>query len=97
MNSTLPEQLKAAADALLEGVSRKDLALRSAAITAHYRGGQGSRAAITGKQDALAYLVARLPATYAVAAAVLGLQQRRHRRSFPDAASTFPLWAAGQE
>ena len=62
MNSTLPEQLKAAADALLEGVSRKDLALRSAAITAHYRGGQGSRAAITGKQDALAYLVARLPA-----------------------------------
>jgi ribosomal protein RSM22 (predicted rRNA methylase) len=70
MNSTLPEQLKAAADALLEGVSRKDLALRSAAITAHYRGGQGSRAAITGKQDALAYLVARLPATYAVAAAV---------------------------
>jgi ribosomal protein RSM22 (predicted rRNA methylase) len=70
MNSTLPEQLKHASDALLEGVSRKELAVRSQAITAHYRGGQGSRAAITGKQDALAYLVARLPATYAVAAAV---------------------------
>jgi ribosomal protein RSM22 (predicted rRNA methylase) len=70
MNSTLPEQLKRAVDAMLEGVSRKDLAVRSASITAHYRGGQGSRAAIAGKQDALAYLVARLPATYAVAAAV---------------------------
>ncbi|HUO89396.1 MAG TPA: small ribosomal subunit Rsm22 family protein [Rhizomicrobium sp.] len=71
MNSTLPAPLKAAMDALLEGVSRRDLAARSAAITDFYRGGQGSAVAIAGESDALAYLVARLPATYAVAAAVL--------------------------
>ena len=57
--------------ALLEGVSRKDLAMRSEAITMSYRGGSGSAAAVRSDADALAYLVARLPATYAVAAAAL--------------------------
>jgi ribosomal protein RSM22 (predicted rRNA methylase) len=71
MNSTLPAALKAAMATLLEGVSRKELAARSATITTSYRGGVGSAAAIASETDALAYLVARLPATYAVAAAAL--------------------------
>jgi ribosomal protein RSM22 (predicted rRNA methylase) len=71
MNSTLPAALKAAMEALLEGVSRKELAARSAAITTSYRSGAGSTMAIANEADALAYLVARLPATYAVAAAAL--------------------------
>lgn len=70
MNPGLPAALKAAVDALLEGVSRKELARRAAAISGAYRGGGGSAGAVTGRDDALAYLVARLPATYAVAAAV---------------------------
>ena len=71
MNPALPPRLKVAADALLEGVSRKDLALNTAATTGHYRAGTGSAIAIASGQDALAYLVARLPATYAVTAAAL--------------------------
>ena len=71
MNPALPPRLKAAADALLEGVSRKDLAAASQAISGHYRKGQGSAQAVTRDAEALAYLVARLPATYAVAAAAL--------------------------
>ena len=71
MNPALPSRLKAAADALLEGVSRKDLAADAGAISGHYREGRGSAAAVTSDAGALAYLVARLPATYAVAAATL--------------------------
>jgi ribosomal protein RSM22 (predicted rRNA methylase) len=67
--------LKAASDALLEGVSRKDLAAGAGAISAHYRAGQGSAVAVTETADALAYLVARLPATYAVTAAALAQLQ----------------------
>jgi ribosomal protein RSM22 (predicted rRNA methylase) len=70
VNPALPPPLKAALDGLLEGVSRKNLAARSEAISATYRGGKGSAGVIAGDADVLAYLVARLPATYAVAAAV---------------------------
>ena len=70
-NPAIPPRLKAAADALLEDVSRRDLALRAQATSSHYRSGQGSALAIANPADALAYLVARLPATYAVAAATL--------------------------
>ncbi len=71
MNPALPPRLKALADALLEGISRKELAPRAQAISAHYRAGAGSISAIASQDDALAYVVARLPATYAAAAAVL--------------------------
>jgi len=80
MNPALPPRLKAAADALLEGVSRKELAAKAGAISEHYRGGRGSSAAIARDGDALAYLVARLPATYAVAAACLA----QLREAAPD-------------
>ncbi len=71
MNPALPPRLKAAADALLEGVSRKGLAADAGTISDRYRKGQGSALAVTTPADALAYLVARLPATYAVTAAAL--------------------------
>lgn len=56
---------------LLEGVSRKALAERSAAITAHYRAGRGSQSAVRDAMDALAYAAARLPATRAAAGEAL--------------------------
>jgi ribosomal protein RSM22 (predicted rRNA methylase) len=56
--------------ALLEGVSRKGLEARASRISAAYRGG-GTSAAIADRADALAYLVARFPATHAAAHAAL--------------------------
>lgn len=69
MNPTLPPLLKAGIDTLLEGVSRKGLAASAKATTEYYRAGEGSSRAVASDKDALAYLAARLPATYAVAAA----------------------------
>lgn len=66
-----PPALKAAIAALLEGVSRKDLGVRAAKMSAVYRAG-GTSQAVADDRDALAYLVARLPATYAATRAVLG-------------------------
>ena len=71
MNPALPPRLKEAADKLLEGVSRRDLAAHSTAISKEYRSGGGSARIVKGEADTLAYLVARLPATYAVNVAVL--------------------------
>ena len=67
---TLPAELKAALDARLQGLSRNDAAERSARISRTYRGG-GSSAAIRNEADALAYALARMPATYAAVAASL--------------------------
>lgn len=57
--------------ALLDGVSRVELARRSAAITQTYRSGQGSHLAVRDRLDALAYAVARMPATRAAVAQAL--------------------------
>jgi ribosomal protein RSM22 (predicted rRNA methylase) len=70
MDFSLPPALVAALDAALEGVSRKDLATRAAAQTQAYRGGGTSRP-IASQMDALAYALARMPATFAANAAVL--------------------------
>jgi ribosomal protein RSM22 (predicted rRNA methylase) len=66
----LPAELKAALEAKLHGLSRNDAAERSARISETYRGGGGS-AAIRTETDALAYALARMPATYAAVAASL--------------------------
>lgn len=66
-----PPVLTAQLNTLLEGVSRKDLAVRSEAMSAAYRKGQTS-GGITNEADALAYALARMPATFAVNEAVLG-------------------------
>ena len=67
---SLPAALKAALDAKLEGLSRNDVAIRAAAISKTYRDG-GNSGAITSATDALAYALARMPATYAAVAACL--------------------------
>ena len=63
----LPEPMAAVIAEALEGVSGADLAAASARLTAGYRDGTGSCAAVAGEIDVLAYLVARMPATYAAA------------------------------
>lgn len=72
----LPAALRVAIDRELEGRPRGDLARRTAATTAAYRGGRTSAAAIKDEGDALAYALARLPATYAATAAVFAEARR---------------------
>ena len=60
----LPAALRAALEARLQGVSRNEAAERAAAISKTYRDGGGSTA-IASETDALAYALARMPATYA--------------------------------
>ena len=66
----LPAELKAALDARLRGFSRSDAAERSASISKNYRDGGGS-GTIKSETDALAYALARMPATYAAVTASL--------------------------
>ena len=66
----LPAELKSALDARLHGLSRNDAAERSAVISKTYRDGGGS-GAIRTEADALAYALARMPATYAAVTASL--------------------------
>jgi ribosomal protein RSM22 (predicted rRNA methylase) len=66
----LPAELKAALDAKLQGLSRSDAASRAAVISKTYRDGGGS-GAIATEADALAYALARMPATYAAVTASL--------------------------
>jgi ribosomal protein RSM22 (predicted rRNA methylase) len=73
----LPPALRAALERELAGASRRGLARRAAATSAAYRGGGGSAGVIKGRDDALAYALTRLPATYAAAAAVFTEAQAR--------------------
>ena len=66
----LPAELKSALDAKLQGLSRNDAAQRAALISRNYRDGGGS-GAIRSEADALAYALARMPATYAAVTASL--------------------------
>jgi ribosomal protein RSM22 (predicted rRNA methylase) len=66
----LPAELKAALEAKLHGLSRNDAAERAALISKTYRDG-GNSGAIKSETDALAYALARMPATYAAVTASL--------------------------
>jgi ribosomal protein RSM22 (predicted rRNA methylase) len=66
----LPAELRSALEARLQGVSRNDAAARAAAISKTYRDGGGS-GAIKSETDALAYVLVRMPATYAAVIASL--------------------------
>src|SRR6266567_4882638 len=66
----LPAELKAALDARLKGFSRNDAAARATSISKTYRDGGGS-GGIRSETDALAYALARMPATYAAVTASL--------------------------
>lgn len=73
----LPPDLKAALAAKSVGLSRVDAAKRAWAISESYRGG-GTSAPIRTERDALAYALARMPATYAAIAACLhALREQR--------------------
>jgi ribosomal protein RSM22 (predicted rRNA methylase) len=79
----LPAELTSALNARLHGLSRNDAAARSAVISQTYRSG-GRSTAIRTEADALAYALARMPATYAaVTASLNALQEVR-----PDFAPT---------
>ena len=82
MSPDLPPALRLAADRLLEGVARKGLADRAAKISQTYRAGGTSAAVVTDQADAMAYVLARLPATYAACA-----------RAFAEAADLAPGFA----
>ncbi|HZZ69455.1 MAG TPA: small ribosomal subunit Rsm22 family protein [Phenylobacterium sp.] len=71
MSPDLPAPLRAALDRALEGVPRKGLAERAARTSQAYRAGQPSSGVIREADDALAYAITRLPATYAACATVL--------------------------
>jgi ribosomal protein RSM22 (predicted rRNA methylase) len=71
---TLPAELRAALDAKLEGVARQDIANRASRISKTYRDG-GSSGTIASETDALAYALARMPATYAAVTASLNALQ----------------------
>ncbi|HLG82296.1 MAG TPA: small ribosomal subunit Rsm22 family protein [Bradyrhizobium sp.] len=70
ISPSLPAPLKAALDGRLHGLSRNDAAARAAVISRTYRDGGGS-GAIRTETDALAYALARMPATYAAVTACL--------------------------
>ena len=70
ISPSLPATLKAALDAELHGISRSDTAARAAQISKTYRDGGGS-GTIRTEADALAYALARMPATYAAVTACL--------------------------
>jgi ribosomal protein RSM22 (predicted rRNA methylase) len=67
---SLPSELKAALARKAEGLSRNDAAQRADTISQTYRSGGGS-GRIRTREDALAYALARMPATYASIAASL--------------------------
>lgn len=66
----LPAELRGALEAKLQGVSRNDIAARAALISKTYRDG-GNSAGIADEVGALAYALARMPATYAAVVASL--------------------------
>jgi ribosomal protein RSM22 (predicted rRNA methylase) len=70
ISPSLPPELKAALNAKLQGLSRNAAAERAALISQTYRDGGNSRN-IKSETDALAYGLARMPATYAAVAASL--------------------------
>jgi ribosomal protein RSM22 (predicted rRNA methylase) len=67
----LPGSLRAALDALAEGRGRRALSASARSITSTYQARGNSREVIGGSDDALAYALARMPATFAAAAQAL--------------------------
>lgn len=71
MSREIPAPLGAAIAAQLHAQSRKRIAAVAEAMSGGYRAGRASREVIGSEEAVLAYLLARLPATYAAVSAVL--------------------------
>ncbi len=71
MSPDLPADLRAALISAMEGAPRRNLAERAARTSQAYRAGQPSAGVIREADDALAYALTRLPATYAACVTVL--------------------------
>jgi ribosomal protein RSM22 (predicted rRNA methylase) len=67
----LPPRLSAALAGLAEGKARGALSSRSRTITQTYQSRRNSREVLTSDDDALAYALARMPATFAATTAAL--------------------------
>lgn len=68
--SALPEAVKAGIEEMLHGLSRSEIARRAEKLSQHYRAG-GSSGSLADPLDLAAYLLARMPATYAATLAAL--------------------------
>ncbi|MFI5016095.1 MAG: small ribosomal subunit Rsm22 family protein [Hyphomicrobiales bacterium] len=84
MSHPLPAALKTAIEDFASGQVRAAIARRAAQISEQYRSGGASRQAITSPADVAAYLLARMPATFAAVSAALDAA-RRHMPSFEPA------------
>jgi ribosomal protein RSM22 (predicted rRNA methylase) len=73
----LPQALRSRLEALAEGRSGRVLSERSAAISGHYRAFRPSSGQISASDDALAYAMSRMPATYAAISAALDAADAR--------------------
>jgi ribosomal protein RSM22 (predicted rRNA methylase) len=71
MTSALTPELRDACEAYTQGLSRAEITKRVAAMSEHYRAGRSSREAIASEEDVAAYLLTRLPATFAAVNAAL--------------------------
>ncbi len=102
MSPELPSPLRLALDRALEGVPRKNLAERAARTSQAYRAGRPSSGVIRVADDALAYALTRLPATYAACSEVLAEAARAAPDFFPKtlldagAGTGAASWAATQ-
>jgi ribosomal protein RSM22 (predicted rRNA methylase) len=76
MSFPLPAAVRRACQDYATGLPRSEIARRAAAISERYRSGRPSHEAIASTQDVAAYLLARLPATYAAVSAALGAVAR---------------------
>jgi ribosomal protein RSM22 (predicted rRNA methylase) len=79
----LPGALRSALDRLAEGRGRTDLGQRYRQITATYQARRNSSQSLLSADDALAYALARMPATYAAAMEAL----QRLAEVMPDVAA----------
>ena len=102
MSPDLPGPLRAALDRALEGAPRKGLAERAARASEAYRAGRPSSGVIRDADDALAYALTRLPATYAACVTVLAEAARMAPDFAPNAlldagaGTGAASWAASQ-
>ena len=84
MAHDLPGAVRAAITTIAAGLKLGEVRARAAQISSDYRAGRPSSGAVVSETDIAAYLIARLPATYAAVAAALAELQRLRPGFSPD-------------